>query len=247
MTNTKIRYILDHDSATGFNPREILESRKVACRKFSDFVSSLEQHGGWVSLKKMQLMPKEPSSKKQFLKRKQEDLPRRGSRPSQIKQRPERREPEHRPSLISSKKFDQSYNSSTFTVSTNQFKPNFQADKYKSQAMEQYNRRMTYSPGHKKVPVNMNISGISSIKGPNQSFRSDFLSPHREPPSRYLKPEKMRSSYEPIIEDDAPEPYEIEDILLMPQSPVKKPNLEQNRKCTVSTLLQNIQDAKVGL
>jgi hypothetical protein len=52
MTKSKGRIILDHDDLdTDFKPLDIKESRKNACRKFSDFVGSLEQYGGWVQLK----------------------------------------------------------------------------------------------------------------------------------------------------------------------------------------------------
>ena len=51
MTKSKARIILDHDdlaTASDFNAKDIRESRKNACRKFSDFISSLEEYGGWV-------------------------------------------------------------------------------------------------------------------------------------------------------------------------------------------------------
>ena len=190
MTKSKARIILDHDDLdTDFRPQDIKESRKNACRKLSDFISSLEEHGGWVQLKMMQFHQKSKPKKSQ-------EPFRRGSRPSQVKSRANKRptmvQGNTRPSLISQ--------SSSYQVSNNKFQPKFTSNEYKSQAMQSFNRRMTYSPGKKPQNIKMDLSGISSIKGLDET---GFLSPVH--PQRPATVKRNRMS-------------EIEDLIPMPQS-----------------------------
>jgi hypothetical protein len=82
ITKSKARYIKDHDLEADNSSEipHIYESRNNACRKFIDHIRSLEISGGWVNIKQLEFMPKERKG----------EIPRRGSRPSQIKKNKDR-------------------------------------------------------------------------------------------------------------------------------------------------------------
>ena len=89
-------------------------------------------------------------------------------------------------------------------MSNNKFEPKFTSNEYKSQAMQSFNRRMTYSPSKKPAPK-MDISGISSIKGLDETGFLSPVHPMREAAAKKRPTTVTRNRFS-----------EIEDLIPMP-------------------------------